>query len=605
FDFSLPLGRNRTIFSLNVDNTDLHRGDYSECDGMKVGLLNGSSQNQSLEGFAADNDFTYTPVYFDDSDALSLALKQGDIDAILSSNLRKSENEKVLDIIEEADFYAIVKKGNTTLLDEINYAIEQMDINEGDWKNVLFYQFYGPVYSSALTFTERETKYIREVVSGDKVITVTAFGDRAPYSYTENGVLAGIMPDYFAEVMKLAGLPYELVTPKDKADYFDMVATNKATVVIDSVESVGVAEGSDYRGFNTNSYMTARMARVIRQDFKGNVKVIAASDSQGLELIDKSIFERYTVKRCATGEDAMNAVLNEEADVAYVYAYTAQTFVDRDKTDSLYYSLMNGMSTSFSMYIGENNDHELVTILNKCIKQISEETINQIVSKYTTFPTVEMSFMQYLEAHPEIIIVAVLVLVVIIFVILALYLRGRWNKKLLHATEQANKAKTNFLNSMSHDIRTPMNAIIGFASLATTNLDDKEKTRNYLGKIMISGNHLLNLINDVLDMSRIESGKVRIEEKETSLPEIAHDLKTIAQADVKAKQLDFRMEAVNVTNETILCDKLRLNQVLLNILSNAIKYTMPGGAVGVRIAQTSAAADGYACYEFSVKDTGI
>ena len=175
----------------------------------------------------------------------------------------------------------------------------------------------------------------------------------------------------------------------------------------------------------------------------------------------------------------------------------------------------------------------------------------------------------------------------------------------LAQAQYANKAKTTFLNNMSHDIRTPMNAIIGFTSLAATHLDNKEQIRNYLGKIMTSGNHLLSLITDVLDMSRIESGKVKIEEKETSLPEIMHDLKTIVQADVKAKQLEFYIDTLDVTNETIVCDKLRLNQVLLNILSNAMKYTKPGGMVSVRVIQKADAPDGYATYEFHIKDTGI
>ncbi|MDE6676113.1 MAG: PAS domain-containing sensor histidine kinase, partial [Clostridia bacterium] len=414
------------------------------------------------------------------------------------------------------------------------------------------------------------------------------------------------------------------------------------------------------------------------------------------------------------------------------------------------------------MRISENTDHELITILNKCIKQMSDDTLNQLASKYTSYTIGDMSFSQYLKAHPEIIIAVVVVLVLVVFAILVLYLRGRWNRKLLLATEQsnkkmgeqlsivealsrdytnvysidegnetarilklegyvteglkkesaeeynyaailekyirtrvhpedredlmqalaldcvktklsmsdeyqgsyriedngeihhfqytylkisnngqghggfilagfrnidevirkeqeqkdvltealaqaqyANKAKTTFLNSMSHDIRTPMNAIIGFTSLAVSHIDNKEQIRNYLGKIMTSGNHLLSLINDVLDMSRIESGKVKIEEKETSLPEIMHDLETIVQADVKAKQLEFSMDTLNVRNETIFCDKLRLNQVLLNILSNAVKYTKPGGAVSVRVTQTSEESEGYASYEFKVKDTGI
>lgn len=175
----------------------------------------------------------------------------------------------------------------------------------------------------------------------------------------------------------------------------------------------------------------------------------------------------------------------------------------------------------------------------------------------------------------------------------------------LAAAQHANRAKTAFLNNMSHDIRTPMNAIIGFTSLAATHMDNREQVQDYLAKIATSSNHLLSLINDVLDMSRIESGKVKIEEKEVSLPEIMHDLKTIVQADITSRQLEFYIDTADVVNEHILCDRLRLNQVLLNLLSNAMKFTKPGGIVGVRILQKGNAAAGYASYEIQVKDTGI
>ncbi len=175
----------------------------------------------------------------------------------------------------------------------------------------------------------------------------------------------------------------------------------------------------------------------------------------------------------------------------------------------------------------------------------------------------------------------------------------------LAAAQHANKAKTTFLNNMSHDIRTPMNAIIGFTSLAAAHIDNREQVQDYLSKITTSSNHLLSLINDVLDMSRIESGKVKIEEKETYLPEVMHDLKTIVQADITSRQLEFYIDTADVVNEHILCDKLRLNQVLLNLLSNAMKFTKPGGMVSVRILQKGNAPDGFASYEFQVKDTGM
>ena len=787
FLFSLPIGRNDTVLSIRLDNNVIHRGSYSTYNGMTVGQLTGSSQNQSLVEFAEENGFTYHVKEYDDSADLEAALQNGDVDAILSSNLRKAENEKTLDIIESADFYAIVRKDDTELLDEINYAIEQMDINEGDWKNVLFYRYYGSNYTSALHFTERETEYIRQVVSGEKSITMTAVGDRAPYSFIDNGELKGILPDYFASIMELAGLPYTGIAPKDHEDYHKLAETNGVNVVIDKNYSDDIIENAVYRGFNTNSYITVGMARVTRQDFNGTIKTVAVTESQGKDIIERELLNGYEVIDYPTGEAAMQAVLNRKADVAYVYTYSAQLFVNHDATNSLYYSMLNGMRTQFRMYVSETTDHELITILNKCISQTSEDAFNQLASKYTSYSIGDMSFSQYLQANPQILIIAFFVIALIACVIIVLSLRMQWNRRLLYTTERSNKkmgeqlaivealsrdytnvyaineeletariiklegyvteglkkgsneehsygpileqyirdrvhpedqeellqalslgmvkqmlaeneeyqgsyrivtdddevhhfqftylkiakpskiaglakfanlekiaqltrinnddydhdgfilagfrnidevirkeqeqknvlsealaqaqyannAKTTFLNSMSHDIRTPMNAIIGFTSLAVTHIDNKEQVRDYLSKIMTSGNHLLSLINDVLDMSRIESGKVKIEEKEASLPEIMHDLKTIVQSDVKSKQLEFYIDTLDVTNETIICDKLRLNQVLLNILSNAMKYTKPGGMVSVRVTQLSEASNGSADFEFKVKDTGI
>lgn len=175
----------------------------------------------------------------------------------------------------------------------------------------------------------------------------------------------------------------------------------------------------------------------------------------------------------------------------------------------------------------------------------------------------------------------------------------------LAAAEHSNRAKTTFLNNMSHDIRTPMNAIIGFTSLAAAHIDNPDLVSSYLRKIQTSSNHLLSLINDVLDMSRIESGKMKIEESDANLANIMHDLKVIVQSDIAAKHLDFFVDTVDIANENIICDKLRLNQVLLNLLSNAVKFTNPGGYISICIEQKGKPVNGYADYEFRVKDSGI
>lgn len=175
----------------------------------------------------------------------------------------------------------------------------------------------------------------------------------------------------------------------------------------------------------------------------------------------------------------------------------------------------------------------------------------------------------------------------------------------VNAAQSANRAKSIFLSNMSHDIRTPMNAIIGFTTLAAANVENSEKVKDYLAKILSSSNHLLSLINDVLDMSRIESGKLQLEEQEANLSDILHNIKTIISGQIHAKQLALYMDTLDVLDEDVFCDKTRLNQVFLNLLSNAIKFTAPGGTVSVRVAQLHNAPEGKGLYEIRVKDTGI
>ena len=173
------------------------------------------------------------------------------------------------------------------------------------------------------------------------------------------------------------------------------------------------------------------------------------------------------------------------------------------------------------------------------------------------------------------------------------------------AAETANRAKSTFLSNMSHDIRTPMNAIIGFTTLAISNIDDTDRVKDYLAKTLASSNHLLSLINDVLDMSRIESGKIHLEEVEVNLSDVLHDLKTIVSGQIYAKQLELYMDVMDVTDEDVYCDKTRLNQILLNLLSNAIKFTPAGGTVSVRVRQLAGKVRGCGQCEFRIKDNGI
>jgi len=171
--------------------------------------------------------------------------------------------------------------------------------------------------------------------------------------------------------------------------------------------------------------------------------------------------------------------------------------------------------------------------------------------------------------------------------------------------ESASKAKTKFLSNMSHDIRTPMNAIIGFTALAMTHIDNKERVRNYLGKIAASSDHLLSLINDVLDMSRIESGRMHLEETECNLLDVMRELESMLTTEMQSRNLKFHIDIEDVSDGQFICDRLRLNQILLNLLGNAVKFTTPGGSISVQVHEKAGKDEGEAIYEICVKDTGI
>lgn len=178
-------------------------------------------------------------------------------------------------------------------------------------------------------------------------------------------------------------------------------------------------------------------------------------------------------------------------------------------------------------------------------------------------------------------------------------------KAALSQAEHANRAKTTFLSNMSHDIRTPMNAIIGFAGIAASHIDNRERVQDCLEKIMSSSNHLLSLINDILDMSRIESGKMTLQEKECNLSDRIHNIVHMIRPQMKAKQLEFVVDTIDVDDEDLIFDPLKLDQVLINILGNAVKFTPPGGSVTFIIRQSHSEKSGYCHYDFIIRDTGI
>ena len=218
FDFSRPIGTNYGMLTVRSDNSTIVDGNYSTYNGMRVALLNGNTRNEEFADFADDKGFTYVPSYFDTTTEMDEVLQSEKVDAIVTSSLRKTNNERIVDKFGSSDFYVIVKKGNTELLNEINYAIDQMNAVEGDWKTTLYNKNYESIETKNLEYTEQEKSIIAQY-SKDNPIRVLCDPTRYPYSYNENGEMKGIIPDYFRKIADYAGISYEFLTPVTRDEY--------------------------------------------------------------------------------------------------------------------------------------------------------------------------------------------------------------------------------------------------------------------------------------------------------------------------------------------------------------------------------------------------
>lgn len=616
-----PIGTSSTIISVKSGDNRFSIEDYSTMDGMRVGMLKNSSRNKSFEKYAQENGFTFTPVYYNSTAELTRALQEEkEIDAIVTSDLRSIDNEFIIDKFDASDFYVITQKNNEKLMHEVNDAIAEMDSVNPQWRSDLWAEYFIPKAGDKLNLTPSEQQYIEDLNAKGTVFSVLVNPDKNPYAYVSDGKDVGIIPDIFNEIATRLNLKYEFLRVESMDDYLRLKTNRETDLVIDLPDNVFEAENEGYR--LTTPYIDMELDRLARKTAPNYPTIAAVKDSYSFDKYGAKWNEEGRIRFYSNFDECANAVLKGECDVTYLYAYQAQQVMNTDDRNQLILSSINGEQMKLCIGSSDLLDHRISAILNKAIASVKGDYATQIIQQHTVNMEREFSIVGFIYDNPFVVILICGFIAIVIVLLLLSHFRTRGMKAMkahneeleanrkvieeaLAQAESANRAKTTFLNSMSHDIRTPMNAIMGFASLAATHPDDSAKVSDYLRKIMTSSNHLLSLINDVLDMSRIESGKVTIDEQDCSLPEVMHDLRAILQADVKAKRLHFYIDTVDVENEQVICDKLRITQVLLNCISNAVKYTEPGGTVGIRVIERGGAPEGYANFEFVVTDTGI
>ncbi len=569
FAYSRVIGTSQTRLTVRLSDNRWTppEHDFSVLNGIRVGTIRTSLCRQHLVDFAREKGFTYEEFVYDTETELLEALHSGAVDAIVGNSLRRSAGEKTIATFSPVNFAVLTRKDDTKLLAEINYGIAQMDASEPDWRGSLYYRnFVGPLRPS-IAFTPRELDFIRDVQTGRTPLRIAIEPGTAPFVIQKDGRLSGIIPDYFDFLMKELELPYTVFIPKDREELRQWMATHYVDAVMNATDEDAHSLATD-SPLLTDPYLPLTVACVTRKDFNGTIRRVANIASHNIDRIRRHQQTDFDVAIYPNRVSAMEAVRRGDVDAAYIFTYIAEHYVRSDPTDSLTYSILSAPMFRSAIGVNPHTNHALASLLTKAIRADDSHRIDERLA--------------YAQAMQK---------------------KNAELEGLVAREAAANKAKREFLFNMSHDIRTPMNAILGFAELADSHLKDPKKLHDYLEKIRRSGENLLELINNVLEMSRIENGKASVDLTPCNLSELL-DSVTVAFEDVTQKKgLAFTRHA-DVQHPEVLADTTKIRQILTNILSNAVKYT-PAGAVRFAAFERPSANPDDLTLVCEVSDTGI
>ena len=585
--------------------------DDHELNGLRVGSIEGYFQNIVFQEFMEEKGLNCELICYATSQEKYEAVEKGEIDLTIESSLliQPVDLQSVCEISEVSPIYTAVSKSRPDLLKKLNEAQKELEEENPTFLSSLRVKYFKsiPLFK---TLSQKDEAWIEE----RGVLRIGAFYIDDPLVYEDtNGVIRGVIPEYVEKMFANYGLdlPIEWHLYGANEEALAALRAGEIDVIHPYYSSYQLAEKEGVI-ISTTVYKSSMSLLYLGEFTEKTLRRVASPVTRlGVHYVQDNYPDSEIVP-CQSGADCILKLLAGDADCVIMNTHGLNKLVDENSSAFRIKTINTLCNCSFAA-LPENA--AAIDIINHVAPFLTEVDLNAIEAKYFVEYSSQVTLTQFLRKNPAYLLAMIAMLITIVLVVVLLRKKSavaRMEEKnrrqladALSMAESANRAKTTFLNNMSHDIRTPLNAVIGYTGLAASHVDNKEQVRDYLSKISQSSVHLLSLINDVLDMSRIESGKMNLSEKPEDLSEVIHGLRNIIQADIHAKQLDFYVDAVGVRNEQILCDKLRLNQVLLNVLSNAIKYTPAGGTVILRIAETAVKENGYASYEFLVKDNGI
>ena len=598
------MGYSRSLLLARSDDRSIHSYDLESMNGKTIGVYENARENiRRLKEFMAINGLYCNIRYYKQEDMVGKIglypyLAKGEIDLLLNNVAHISDSVRVVVAYDSQPYYIVTNPGNKEVLDGLNMALERiLDANPNFAAERYAVNF--PDRLVNIQLSDRDLEYVNE----RKTITVAVPENWYPLYCKETPLKnhTGIMADVLDEIKSFTGLRFSYVYAKNYADAIRLIQQGDADILgfflgdENDAAQLGLALSASY--VSANNIIVRNKAC----SYPAPGLVGALVENQRLP----SGISVEKIRFYPSIKEALFAVNNGEADFIYgLSSRMEQDILRYHFTNLAPVTLVNDQSTiSFALPIPV--DPDLLTILNKAINNLSESERTVIRNRnLESIGVSEFSLTDFIYANPLQFMFIVMFVLSVLFTALLLAIGARMKATVIQGNlkraEAANLAKSEFLSRMSHEIRTPMNGIVGMSTIAMQNIDNTDKIKDCLEKVIMSSKHLLALINDVLDMSKIESGKVELRHESFNFRAFLQDLENLYGEQAKSKGISY---------ETILAsdlevgDSLRLNQVLSNLLSNALKFTPAKGMIKLRVSKTGEDQENV-YLRFEVIDTG-
>ncbi len=593
-----PMGRESNYLYTRGDHPELIVGDISSINGKMIGCMAGDFRYDIFTDWCAENGIACRMQTYADLTLMHEDLLNGTIDAIIGSDFTSSAytgDWVTIQRLGDEPIYIAVAKGREDLLKKVNNAQSSiLTLNPYYPEEVR--QKYQETTSTYLVKLKEEQ--IAELKKRG-ILTVGYCADYRPIAYTDQntGELQGILKDYLAAMQESYGLSFKTVAYKDDAALLEALLNKEVDIIAPVGYEVGVAE---QLGISITNAITNEIMIALYKGTKG---------TETKELLDRVVIRRtslagegylefyYPDAEIVYADSIEEAVrlVNSEAVDCFVTRLSARAGHVKEYEGINSLQMINLLQTNEVHMAVRTEDVALIPILNKGIRLLNDADINYATIAYTE-GNADITLWTLIRENPftvGMLVTVVLLLMALVVVFSRLAAESKYIAQLKTAkeeaeeaqrqAEQANMAKSTFMTSMSHDIRTPMNAIIGMTTLAKKHMDDKDYVQNCLSKVTMASNHLLTLINDVLDINKIESGNLNLNIKVFSLADSIMNLVNISRPQINEKNHHFEIRIHGVGMEHVFSDELRISQIFINLLSNAIKYTPAGGRITLDI----------------------